>query len=153
MSYSISRVDWQLAAPLLKAIREKVFICEYRIPKKVEFDQEDANACHILICDDISQEPIATGRLSSSGEISRVAVIKHYRQQNYEYVVFNKLVKIAKELGLKEVFIFSPLSHVDYYQGHNFTPVGSVYMEAGIPRQRMTCPIENNAVAKYYLSH
>jgi hypothetical protein len=39
----------------------------------------------------------------------------------------------------------------------NFNQVGGVFMEAGMPRQRMVCPIENaiNTMSnsKYYLNH
>ena len=153
MSYSISRVDWQLAAPLLRTVREKVFVCEYRIPKKVEFDRLDSNAFHLLICDDNSQEPIATGRLLNTGEISRVAVLPTFRDNNLDFAIFTGLVKIAKEQGLTEVFIYSPLQLVDYYRQHNFRAVGSVYMEAGIARQRMSCAIDNNSIASVYFSH
>ena len=78
MSYSVSQVAWQQAQPLLKNIREKVFICEKRIPKRIEFDRIDNTAFHILVCDDTSQQPIATGRISSSGEISRIAVLMEF---------------------------------------------------------------------------
>ncbi len=153
MSYSISRVQWQLAAPLLKNVREKVFVCEWRIPKKIEFDLADQKAIHMLICDDDSQEPIATGRILPTGEISRVAVLKNYRDKKLDMVIFQGLIRIAKDLALSEVYIYVPLSKVEYFSQHNFHTDGSVYMEAGIPRQRMTCPIANIAKAKFYLSH
>ena len=157
MSYSVSRVKWEQAAPLLKNIREKVFICEWRIPKNIEFDRNDCVAYHMLVCDDISQEPIATGRILPSGEISRIAVIIGFRQLHVDKVVLQGLFTIAKELDLNEVFINSPLESVDYFRAHRFCTVGAVFMEAGLPIQRMVCPIKsaikevNNA--KYYLSH
>ncbi|QBG34400.1 GNAT family N-acetyltransferase [Litorilituus sediminis] len=157
MSYSISRVNWQQAAPLLKNIREKVFICERRIPKKVEFDQHDASAFHMLVCDDTSQEPIATGRISPNGEISRIAVVSSHRAKNIDKVVLHGLFAIAQELSLKEVFILCPLEKVDYFIMHQFQPIGSVYMVAGRPKQRMACSIktalEHASQAKYYLTH
>lgn len=157
MSYSVSRVQWELAAPLLMNIREKVFICEWRIPKKIEFDHNDKMAFHILICDDFSQEPIATGRILASGEISRIAVVMSYRKQKIDKIILDGLLKIAKELELKEVFIHSPLDSVPYFTKQKFSTVGCVFMEAGMPIQRMACPIEsvinNINHSKYYLSH
>ena len=157
MSYSISRVQWQLAAPLLKNIREKVFICERRIPKNIEFDCNDNSAFHMLVCDDQSQEPIATGRISSSGEISRIAVVMEFRQAAIDKVVMAGLFRIAEELALDEVYIYSPLENVDYFQQHKFYPVGAVFMEAGMPKQRMACAMKSAQAcaseAKYYLSH
>ncbi len=153
MSYSVSRVNWKLAEPLLKDVRERVFICERRIPKKIEFDRKDRSAYHMLICDDLTQEPIATGRILLSGEIGRIAVVMEHRKQQIDKVVIEGLIKIAKELGLEEVFIYSPLEAVDYFRKNNFYTVGSVFMEAGIPRQKMACPVESIANTKCYLSH
>jgi len=157
MSYSVSRVPWQQAEPLLKDVREKVFICERRIPKKIEFDRNDNSAFHMLVCDDTSQEPIATGRISSSGEISRIAVLMEFRRAAIDKIVMRGLFRIAEELALSEVFIYSPLENVDYFSQHNFYPVGAVFMEAGLPKQRMACAIKNAQEfaneAKYYLSH
>ena len=153
MDYSVSRVRWEHAAPLLKNVRERVFICEYRIPKKIEFDLKDKQAIHMLVCDDFSQEPIATGRILPSGEISRIAVLKEFRKNQIDKVVINGLIKIAKELNLEEVFIYSPLDAVDYFSQNKFYSVGAVFMEAGLPRQRMACAIEAINEQKCYLSH
>ena len=153
MSYSVSRVQWEVAAPLLKTVRERVFVCEHRIPKKVEFDRRDRHAYHILVCDDTNQEPVATGRILQTGEISRIAVLPNYRKQKVDKLVISSLITIANELKLDEVFIYSPLEAVDYFRKHQFTPAGAVFMEAGMPRQRMVCNTENIADAKVYLSH
>lgn len=157
MTYSVSRVPWQQAESLLKDVREKVFICERRIPKKIEFDRYDNTAFHMLVCDDYSQEPIATGRISASGEISRVAVLMEFRHEALDKVIMKGLFRIAEELALNEVYIYSPLENVDYFSEHSFYPVGAVFMEAGMPKQRMACPIQHAqdcaSNAKYYLSH
>ena len=157
MSYSVSRVPWQQAQYLLKDVREKVFICEKRIPKKLEFDHNDNSAFHILVCDDNSQKPIATGRISSLGEISRIAVLMEFRQKAIDKIIMKSLFRIAEELALSEVYICSPLERVDYFCKHNFYSVGTVFMEAGMPKQRMACSIEYAQEcaehAKYYLSH
>ena len=153
MDYSVSRVMWEQAAPLLKDVRERVFVCEYRIPKKIEFDRKDKQAIHMLICDDISQEPVATGRILPNGEISRIAVIQEFRKNQLDKVIINGLIKIAKELELTEVFIYSPLDAVDYFSQNKFYTVGSVFMEAGLPRQKMACPVDSIDKQKCYLSH
>ena len=157
MSYSVSRVPWQVASPLLKDIREKVFICERRIPKKVEFDIDDSNSFHMLVCDDNSQQPIATGRISPSGEISRIAVLMEFRKECVDKMIIQGLFEIAKELSLEEIFITPSIDKVSDFTKYDFYPVGAVYMEAGIAIQRMACSVKaatrsaNNA--KYYLNH
>lgn len=153
MSISISRVNWKHAAPLLKVVREKVFICEWRIPREVEFDTNDESAIHILVCCDLSQEPIATGRILPNGEISRIAVLTDFRKKQIDRLILTKLINIAKELELNEIYISSPLSSVEYFKKRRFSSTGSVFMVAGRPRQKMVCPINNIGIAKYYLSH
>ncbi len=153
MSFSICRVQWDLAAPLLRNIREKVFICEWRIPKKVEFDLNDKKAYHMLVCDDFSQEPVATGRILPSGEISRIAVVMTHRKQALDKLILQGLLSIARELELTDIFINSPLDHVDYFTNRGFYIAGAVFMEAGMPRQRMACAVNNADMTKCYLSH
>lgn len=153
MSFSISRVQWEQAAPLLKNVREKVFICEWRIPKKIEFDKKDRHAYHMLVCDDLTQEPVATGRILSTGEISRIAVLMPYRNKYVDQKVMQGLIAIAKDINLNEIFIYSPLESVDYFRKFNFISAGAVFMEAGMPRQRMVCALDNIGIANYYLTH
>ncbi|QOL24901.1 GNAT family N-acetyltransferase [Thalassotalea sp. LPB0316] len=153
MSYSVCRVDWQQAEPLLKDVREKVFVCEWRIPKRIEFDRHDKSSYHILVCDDKSQEPIATGRIKPSGEISRIAVLINYRHLDIDTVVIQGLLQVAQELELKEIFINAPLHDVTRFQQRYFTPQGGVYMEAGIPFQKMACKVKNLSAKAHFLSH
>lgn len=153
MSYTVSRVQWEQAAPLLKNVREQVFICEWRIPKRLEFDRKDHFAYHVLACHDKTQEPIGTGRILSSGEVSRIAVLKSYRKDNVDKIILHSLFKIAREMDLKEIFIYSPLDAIDYFRKFNFNTTGAVFMEAGMPKQKMTCSIQKVSEAKYYLSH
>jgi predicted GNAT family N-acyltransferase len=153
MHYSVGRVNWKIAASLLKNVREKVFICEKRIPKRVEFDFNDKHAFHILVCDDESQEPIATGRLLETGEISRIAVTMPFRAKHVDKIVISGLISIATELNLKEIYINSPLESVSYFNKHNFRAQGAVFMEAGLPKQRMSCAIKKFNSVNYSLMH
>lgn len=153
MNLSISRVQWKQAEPLLKNIREKVFVCEWRIPKKVEFDRKDKSAFHMIVCDDATQEPVATGRIMPNGEISRICVLPSYRKHKIDKMVLRGLLKVAADIGLNKVYINSPLEKVEHYQENNFDVAGSVYMEAGIARQKMACEVDKVADVKCYLSH
>lgn len=153
MSYTVSTVKWEQAAPLLKNVREQVFVYEWRIPKAVEFDKKDYFAYHVLACHDNTQEPIGTGRILSCGEISRIAVLRCHRKEQVDKIILKRLFNIAREMNLKEIFIYSPLEAVDYFQKFNFNPTGAVFMEAGMPKQKMTCPLQEVSIAKYYLNH
>lgn len=73
MAFTIENVDWDKDKHRLKALREHVFVLEWRVPESNEFDSEDSSASHVLIVAD-NNEPIATGRLTQEGELGRIAV-------------------------------------------------------------------------------
>lgn len=141
MSYKVDRVKWRGNAAEIKSIREKVFVCEYRIPQFQEFDQNDSNCEHVLIRDDNGQA-IATGRLGSDGKISRIAVLMKYRSSDAAQQVMAQLLAIAKAKGFTCVSIDSELEDVGKYRRQGFEPIGGVYMDAGIAKQTLTCPLD-----------
>lgn len=148
MNFKVESVNWQQAETDLRSVREKVFVYEWRIPPHIEFDKKDKHAFHVLVTDD-NKDPVATGRLLLTGEISRVAVTIPARGSCACKLVFDKLKEIALKMDLDEVFINSSLEAVSYFKKHQFSPIGAVFMEAGIPRQRMTCPINKLDLDQY----
>ena len=153
MPYRVNIVNWNEAKQQLKSVREKVFVCERRIPYDVEFDRHDRRAHHVLIQDEQTKEAIATGRITNQGEISRVCVVISKRKSPAGKQVIETLLSIARTNKLKEVYINSSLDAVDYFMKHQFEPVGAVFMEAGIPRQRMACQLNSVDFKRFYLSH
>jgi len=141
MGYKVDQVKWRGFAAEIKAIREKVFVCEYRIPQISEFDKNDTSCEHVLIRNDEGQA-IATGRLCADGKISRIAVLMKYRKSDAAQQVLNKLLAIAKFKGMTSVSIDSELADVHLYQEQGFIPLGSVYMDSGIAKQTLTCPLD-----------
>ncbi len=142
MGFKVDKVNWRANALDIKTVREKVFVYEYRVPAHSEFDNNDDNCDHVLIRDEDGR-PIATGRLCSDGKISRVAVVKKHRKTEVSQKVIKKLIAIAKTKGMTCVSIDSELADVSRYRASGFTEVGSVYMEAGIAKQTLTCPVES----------
>lgn len=152
MSFTSKNVDWMSARKELTQLREKVFVCEWRIPREVEFDQQDHSACHVLICNEQGEE-IATGRITPEGEIGRIAVVSDYRKPAVYEQLFSALLSIAKSRGLQSVSIQCELEGIHDYQKRGFHPLGAVYMDAGIPRQRMVCHIDAFSLPKADLTH
>jgi predicted GNAT family N-acyltransferase len=152
MTFIAKNVDWGTTKHKLCKIREKVFVCEWRIPKEYEFDQQDKIAFHVLVLDEKDQE-IATGRITPQGEIGRIAVEPQFRGPEVYQTLFNALLKIAQQHGLENVLVQCELEGVEYYQQQGFRPVGTVYMDAGIPRQRMTCTLNDFSLARVELTH
>ncbi|WP_088328798.1 GNAT family N-acetyltransferase [Lacimicrobium sp. SS2-24] len=152
MSFTTKNVDWMSARKELTRIREKVFVCEWRIPREVEFDQQDHSACHVLICNEQGEE-VATGRITPAGEIGRIAVVSGCRKPEVYTQLISALLTIARAQGLESVTVQCELEGVSIYQQQGFHPVGSVFMDAGIPRQRMCCNIDHFNIPRVELTH
>lgn len=152
MTFTTKNVDWGKAKHKLSKLREQVFVYEWRIPKECEFDQQDHSAAHVLVFDE-QDMPIATGRVTEEGEIGRIAVIPRFREPEVYRKLFSALIDKAKTLGLVEVNVQCELDGVSYYKQQGFKPVGSVYMDAGIARQKMTCLTSKFRLTRVELTH
>lgn len=141
MGFKVNLVSWPKYHKEIKTIREKVFVCEYRISPKDEFDEKDANCHHVLIHDD-DGTPIATGRICDQGKISRLAVVLSHRNSSAAKKVLKRLLKYAKNEGMKRVYIDCELENVADLKKHGFEPTGSVYMDSGIAKQPLSCSVE-----------
>jgi predicted GNAT family N-acyltransferase len=152
MAFYSKNVNWGNEQHKLKKIREKVFVCQWRIPQECEFDLDDSIAFHILVVDEHNQN-IATGRITPKGEIGRIAVEPKFRGPEVYQVLFNALLNIAKQQGMEDVLVQCELEGVNYYKKQGFRPVGTVFMEAGIPRQQLVCSLNDFSLTRVELTH
>ncbi len=141
MAYTVKQVLWQEAEAQLKTLRKAVFVFEWQLPESAEFDDLDNKAFHVLL---FSQEnhPIATARLTHKGEIGRVAVLPSHRNTSVYNTLFAELLKQATSQNIEQIHVQSALSRVDYHRQKGFKPIGPVFMEAGIPMQKMVCKVQ-----------
>ena len=140
MRFQIENVDWMSGKNRLTELREQVFVVEWRIPRQAEFDDRDPDALHILVSDE-NHQPVATGRITRDGEIGRIAVLHAYRTLDVYKILFRSLITLGKTARVDQVKVVCNLASVDEHKARGYTPEGPVFMEAGIPRQRMFCPI------------
>lgn len=138
MAYSVKQVAWAEAQEALIKLREAVFVLEWQLPESAEFDDHDQQALHILILID-EKYPIATGRLTKTGEIGRVAVLPSHRNLSIYKQLFAALLNLANQEQIEKLHVQSELDSVEYHRSKGFKPIGPVYMEAGIPMQKMVC--------------
>ncbi|AIF98801.1 MAG TPA: N-acetyltransferase [Alteromonas australica] len=141
MSFTIENVDWERNQSRLKALREHVFVLEWQLSPDSEFDERDKNAFHVLVVAE-NNTPIATGRLTQCGEIGRIAVKRNHRHLSVYRALFAALIDIAKKQRLATLRVNLSLDSVSYHSQLGFKPDGKVFMDGGIPRQRMCCPAE-----------
>lgn len=152
MTFIAKNVDWGNEQHKLRKIREKVFVCQWRIPKEYEFDHQDNIAFHVLVVNEHNQD-VATGRITPQGEIGRIAVEPRYRGPEVYQALFNALLNIARQHDIQDVLVQCELEGVKHYQQQGFRPVGSVYMDAGIPRQSMVCSLNEFSPTRVELTH
>ena len=141
MGLTVISVDWEKDKHRLKALREHVFVLEWRVPEASEFDEQDDSACHILILND-NDEAIATGRLTKPGELGRIAVKRSHRTLPVYRALFAALLSAAKQNDVPTVKVICNLESVSYHRSIGFIPDGQVFMDAGVPRQRLKCSAE-----------
>jgi predicted GNAT family N-acyltransferase len=152
MAFFAKSADWGHEQHKLKKIREKVFVCQWRIPEEYEFDNQDSIAFHVLVVNEHNQE-VATGRITPKGEIGRIAVEPEFRGPEVYQALFNALLNIARQHGLEDVLVQCELEGVNYYQQQGFRPVGRVFMDAGIARQHMLCNLKDFNPERVELTH
>lgn len=137
---NVQPVSWKEGRKDIEQIRERVFVSERRVPWHIEFDGKDRFAHQVLGTNE-QGEPVACGRITNKGMISRISVVRGYRRQGVGELILNELLAIASRLELKRVSIAANLEAVEFYTHLGFQVEGKVYMEGGLPRQHLSCDV------------
>lgn len=127
-------------------VRKAVFINEQGISERIERDEYDKVAEHVIVYE--NGIPLATGRLlreDNQYTIGRVAVLKEHRSKKLGAVVVNALVEKAFKNGASEVQIHAQKWVQGFYEKLGFRVYGDVFVEAGI--EHISMSIMNNTVA------
>jgi predicted GNAT family N-acyltransferase len=152
VGYRVTKVEWDRQKDQLQQIRERVFVYELHIPKRVEFDNHDKLALHVLVTDD-TRCPVATARLCDDGLISRLAVLPEHRNRKVYCSLLNYIFDLATEQGIESISVNCVLHEVERFIRNGFIKQGNVFMEAGIPRQRLKCPVRCADTTPFTLVH
>ncbi len=131
----IVETDWHRDEDALRAIRSAVFIDEQQVPPALEWDGEDENACHWLAVDE--EGPAGTVRLLRSGHIGRMAVLARARRRGIARALLHAAIDKARELNLREVFLYAQTHAQGFYAAEGFVAGGAEFMDAGIPHITM----------------
>lgn len=120
-------------------IRFDVFVLEQRVDPAIEIDEWDNCAYHFLAF--VHEFPVGTGRLLVTGRsarIGRMAVRRECRGRGVGSALMNELVRLSRELGVREVSLHAQVHALEFYSKFGFTAHGGVFDEAGILHQEMT---------------
>ena len=114
----------------------QVFINEQGVDTQDEWDQEDAQAVHFV---SLGTTAVATGccRLTEEGQLGRLAVLPSYRHQGYGIMLLNKAIQVAREMGLRKVFLNAQTDVQMFYERQNFKTDGKIFLETGKMHVRM----------------
>ncbi|KXS32634.1 MAG: GCN5-related N-acetyltransferase [Candidatus Gallionella acididurans] len=135
--FTVSLVCWHDGEPLLKSIREAVFIREQGVPAELEWDEFDKSCRHALA---LSQrgEAIGCGRMFSNGHIGRIAVMQQWRKKKVGTAIVEALLDYARAHDYKEVDVDAQTQALPFYRGFGFAEQGEEFIDAGLPHIKMT---------------
>ena len=140
MTLSVQIVSWGEARPMLRAVRETVFLHEQRVPVEEEWDEHDSVCIHALASDEHGA-PIGTGRLLDDGHIGRMAVLAHARGRGGGAAILERLMLEAKHRGHKRLLLHAQTPAIEFYARFGFVAEGGEFMEAGIAHRRMVAEL------------
>ncbi len=135
--FTVSLVSWHDGEPLLRTVREKVFIHEQGVPEALEWDGLDEGCRHALALS-LQGEAIGCGRMLANGHIGRIAVLSQWRNQMVGTAILEALLEQAKGQGLQQVDVDAQTQAMPFYHKLDFVEQGETFMDAGLPHIKMT---------------
>ena len=134
--FTVSLVSWHDGEPLLRAIREAVFIREQGVPAELEWDEFDDDCRHALALS-LNGEAVGCGRMYKNGHIGRICVLPLWRKQKVGTAIMEALLNEARGLGYKQVDVDAQTHAVPFYLGFGFVAHGKEFLDAGLPHIKM----------------
>ena len=134
--FTVSLVSWRDAEPLLRAVREEVFMREQGVPEELEWDGLDADCRHALALS-LQGEAIGCGRLLANGHIGRIAVLPQWREQRVGTAIMETLLAEARAQGHRRVDVDAQTQAMPFYRSLGFVEQGEEFMDAGLPHIKM----------------
>ncbi|MGA8864034.1 MAG: GNAT family N-acetyltransferase [Gallionella sp.] len=134
--FTVSLVSWHDGEPLLKSIREAVFIREQGVPAELEWDGLDESARHALALSH-QGDAIGCGRMFADGHIGRIAVLPQWRKQKVGTAIMEALLDYARAHDYKQVDVDAQTYAMPFYRSFGFIEQGKEFMDAGLPHIKM----------------
>lgn len=133
---NVKWVSWEHGKEALLAVRYAVFVDEQGVPIEIEQDEDDPKCEHLLVSTD-EETPIGTARLSGSGKVGRVAVLKQHRKQGIGRLLMEAIASKAKEARLNTLVLHAQEDSMAFYESLGYQALGGRFLEAGIPHFKM----------------
>ncbi|MBP9951738.1 MAG: GNAT family N-acetyltransferase [Cypionkella sp.] len=122
-----------------RLLRRVVFIDEQGVSEADERDDLDDIAIHLLAIE--NDQALGSARLivqGETGKIGRVCVLQAARGRGIGAALIHAAVaRLQKTPGVAKAKLGAQTHAIAFYQALGFTPVGEVYLDAGIDHQDM----------------
>lgn len=134
--FTVSLVSWHDGEPMLRAVREAVFMREQNVPAELEWDGLDEDSRHALALS-AKGDAVGCGRLLPDGHIGRIAVVPTWRKQHVGTAIMEALLNEARSRGFAQVDVDAQTYAVPFYRRFGFEEEGEEFQDAGMPHIRM----------------
>lgn len=147
--FTVSLVSWHDGEPLLRAIRETVFMREQHVTPELEWDGLDDSCRHALAVSAQGQA-IGCGRIvppqgREPARIGRLAVLKQWRGRMVGTALLEALLEYAHSKNYPEVIVHAQVQAKPFYRRFGFEEEGAPFMDAGIPHVVMRLALHEPA--------
>ena len=145
--FTVSLVCWHDGEPLLRAVREAVFMREQNVPAELEWDGLDESSRHVLAVS-AKGDAIGCGRIVPPGgqdpaRIGRLAVLSEWRGKRVGTALLEALLDYAQSKHYPQVMVSAQVQALHFYRRFGFEASGEEYLDAGIPHISMYLDLEN----------
>lgn len=134
--FTVHLLSWHNGEPLLRAIREEVFIREQGVPAQLEWDGLDQSSHHALALS-VNGDAIGCGRITPDGRIGRIAVLPAWRGKRIGSAIMEALLDFAHSHDYQLLELNAQIEAVKLYRRFDFSEVGEVFMDANMPHIKM----------------
>ena len=135
----VRQVRWPAQASELESIREQVFIKEQNVPPHLEWDGQEQDSQHFIAYH--NGTPVGTARLVKHHKLTRMAVLKNYRNQGVGAALLKSVCRSALHAGMEELIADAQLEALGFYLQHDFTVTGTSFYDAGILHKPISKPL------------
>lgn len=139
--FTISLVSWHDGEPLLRAIREAVFMREQSVSAELEWDGRD-DICRHALALSAKGDAIGCGRIlppqgGAPARIGRLAVLPEWRGKMVGTALLEALLDYARDMHYPEVTVNAQVQALPFYRRAGFEEEGEEFPDAGIPHIKM----------------
>ena len=134
--FTVHLLSWCNGEPLLRSIREAVFVQEQGVPPHLEWDGLDETSHHVLALS-ANGDAIGCGRITTEGKIGRMAVLQPWRGKRVGSTMLEALLNYAHSQDYQVLELNAQIKAVKLYHRYNFSEVGEEFMDADIPHVKM----------------